>query len=217
MLLIPADVGQVRLAAVATENGIAVAEKSDSKSFSMLWTTDQLLEEPPTWMGKVCGDVDGLKGTTRNQRNELSDDGVGRATALKETLRNGLRVLSTGIIEGKLHVQREAISIQGETGADPNLETLMNLFDHLIRKRVKGRENARTCLWEIDHPGIRRGHLEATTVAPLRGSASLEVSMRELRTGDFPDVREDISSLVGENLEGSLRRHDESIDQKAQK
>jgi len=92
------------LAAVATENGVAVAKKSDSKSFSMLRTTDQLLEEPPTWMGKVCGDVDGLKGVTRNQRNEFSDDSVGCATALKETLCNGLRVLPTGIVKGELYV-----------------------------------------------------------------------------------------------------------------
>lgn len=36
MLLVPADVRQVRLTAMATKNGVAVTEKGDSKSLSVL-------------------------------------------------------------------------------------------------------------------------------------------------------------------------------------
>lgn len=36
VLLVPADVRQVRLTAMATKNGVAVTEKGDSKSLSVL-------------------------------------------------------------------------------------------------------------------------------------------------------------------------------------
>ena len=214
MLLIPADIGQVGLAAVSTENGVAETEKGDPKSFPVLGASDQLLEEPSTGVGKVGRNVDGLEGTIRYQRNELSHDRIGSAAALKETFRDGLWVLTARVVKGELDIQREAISVKGEARTDPDLEALVDLFDHLVRKAIESREDTGTSPGEVGRLGLCRSHLEPATVTPLRGGTPLEVSVRKLRLSESPNVGEDVPSLVGEDLVRSLRRHGESIDQK---
>ena len=111
---------------MSAANGVAEPKESDPKSFSVLWASDQLLEEPPTRVSKVGGNVDGLKGTTRDQRNELSHDRVGSATALEKAPRNGLWILPASVVKSELDIQREAISIEGKARADPDLKALVD-------------------------------------------------------------------------------------------
>jgi hypothetical protein len=168
-------------------------------------------------MGEISGDVDGLKRTLGDQGDELPYDLVGSTAAFEEHFCMRLWVLTRAIVESELHVQRITIPVESEARTDPDLQTLADLFDHLVRKSIKGRKDLRTSLGKTGVLCLLRGDLETSAIAPLRRGALLEVGMRNLSLGDSLNVGKKIPPLGGENLMRKRHRHDESIDQKAQR
>lgn len=65
---------------------------------------------------------------------------------------------------------------------------------------------------EVSHLGLYRSYLKTAIVTLLRGGASLEVSVRELRPSESLNIKKDVPSLISEDLVRSLYRYSKSID-----
>ena len=64
---------------------------------------------------------------------------------------------------------------------------------------------------EVSYLGLYRSYLKTAIITLLRGGASLEVNMRELRLSKSLNVRKDIPSLISEDLIRSLYRYSKLI------
>ena len=130
---------------------------------------------------------------------------------LKEIFRDSLQVLMAYIIKGELNIQRETILVKGKARIDLDLKALIDLFNYLVRKAIKNKEDIRTSPREVSYLGLYKNYFKPAIIILLRENTSLEVNIRKLRLSKNLNIKEDILLLISKDLIRSLYRYSKLI------